>query len=166
MATISSPPSIPTTLDSRDQVAGRDSGRPAGSAEQTGTAPLRPNHPIRRDTVSLLDHRSRRRVLPRRIAPPGHYLGLTDADGESVLIPLEDRIVHIGRASTADLRFEDVHVSRRHAIIVRYGNHVRVLDDRSSAGTFVNGSRVVACDLRAGDVVRLGPVSFVYEVVS
>jgi pSer/pThr/pTyr-binding forkhead associated (FHA) protein len=46
--------------------------------------------------------------------------------------------------------------------MVRYGEHVRVLDDRSSGGTFVNGRRVIATDLLEGDVVRLGPISFTY----
>ncbi len=82
-----------------------------------------------------------------------------------LLISIEDRVTHIGRAATADLRFEDPRVSRRHAILVRYGRHVRVLDDRSSEGTFVNGSRVVATDLTEGDVVRLGPVAFTYTIV-
>ena len=73
--------------------------------------------------------------------------------------------MHIGRSIGADLRFEDAHVSRSHAIIVRYGRHVRVLDDRSSAGTYVNGVRILAIDLSDGDVVRLGPIALRYVVV-
>ena len=77
-------------------------------------------------------------------------------------MPLGDRIIHVGRGLGADLRFDEVRVSRRHAIIVRYGNHVRVLDDRSANGTFVNGCRVVAIDVADGDVIRLGRVAFRY----
>jgi pSer/pThr/pTyr-binding forkhead associated (FHA) protein len=73
--------------------------------------------------------------------------------------------MHLGRSTAADIRFEDAHVSRRHAIVVRYGRHVRVLDDRSSAGTFVNGARIIAAELSDGDVVRLGPVTVRYVVV-
>jgi pSer/pThr/pTyr-binding forkhead associated (FHA) protein len=67
-------------------------------------------------------------------AQPGHHLALEGSDGEVLLIPVSDRITHIGRAGTADLRFEDPRASRHHAILVRYGSHVRMLDDRSSEG--------------------------------
>lgn len=129
------------------------------------TAPIGIQAALTHDSVASLDHRSRRDLIPADGAQPGHYLAVEDSDGERFLIPIEDRITHIGRAATADLRFEDPRVSRRHAILVRYGEHVRMLDDRSSEGTFVNGGRVVATDLSDGDVVRLGPVSFSYTIV-
>jgi pSer/pThr/pTyr-binding forkhead associated (FHA) protein len=119
----------------------------------------------REDSFALLDHRSSARAVPRRQALPGHYLGIEDGAGDTWLIALEERVAHLGRASTADIRFEDARVSRRHAIVVRYGRQVRVLDDRSSAGTFVNGVRVIATTLEDGDVVRLGPVAFTYTIV-
>lgn len=129
------------------------------------TAPIGIGDALSHDPVASLDHRSRRHAITPADAQPGHYLALEGSDGEVLLMPIEDRITHIGRAATADLRFEDPRVSRRHAILVRYGRHVRMLDDRSSEGTFVNGSRVVATDLSDGDVVRLGPVSFTYTIV-
>jgi hypothetical protein len=129
------------------------------------TAPFEPLLAPRRDAFELLDHRSRARAIPRRQALPGHYLGLVDDDGETWLIPINDRVMHVGRANGAALRFEDARISRRHAIVVRYGRQVRVLDDRSAAGTFVNGARVVATTLEDRDVVRLGPVSFTYTIV-
>ncbi len=126
------------------------------TAELTDTAFLRPN------PFGLLDHRVAVAAVPLVQAMPGHYLAISDADGVEHLVPLHDAITHVGRAVASDLRFEDVHVSRRHAIIVHYGDHVRVLDDRSSGGTFVNGRRVIATDLTDGDVVRLGPIAFTY----
>lgn len=129
------------------------------------TAPLDLATPTVHDSIASLDHRSRNNAIAPGQAAPGHYLTLESGEGDSVLIPVEDRVTHIGRAATADLRFEDPRVSRRHAILVRYGRHVRVLDDRSSEGTFVNGARVVATDLTDGDVVRLGPVTFTYTIV-
>ena len=56
------------------------------------------------------------------------------------LLPLNRPITHIGRGLIADVRLEDPHVSRRHAIVALRGEGVRVLDDRSTTGTFVNGS--------------------------
>ncbi len=40
------------------------------------------------------------------------------------------------------MRFDDPTVSRRHALVVRQPDGVRVLDDRSLNGVFVNGERV------------------------
>jgi hypothetical protein len=117
---------------------------------------------VRDDPFALLDYRMAMSAVSLTEAMPGHYLAIADAERAEHLIPLDDAITHVGRAAAADLRFEDVHVSRRHAIVVRYGDHVRVLDDRSSAGTFVNGRRIIATDLRDGDVIRIGPVTFAY----
>jgi pSer/pThr/pTyr-binding forkhead associated (FHA) protein len=47
-------------------------------------------------------------------------------------------------------------VSRRHALIVRAPDGVRVLDDRSLNGVFVNGERVEWSTLQDGDEVIVG----------
>lgn len=134
----------------------------ATSPDTRDTALLRPGADVRVDAFGLLDHRVSARTLARADAMAGHYLGVEDGAGGVHLIPLDDAIVHIGRASGADIRFDDIHVSRRHAIVVRDGDHVRVLDDRSSTGTFVNGQRVVSGDLSADDLIRIGPVLLTY----
>lgn len=129
------------------------------------TAALSVTGELLADPAAALDHRSRGRAVSRSLAPAGHYLALDRPDGEQLLLPLGDRILHLGRAFSADLRFEDARVSRRHAIIVRYGRQVRVLDDRSSEGTFVNGVRVIATSLSEGDVIRIGPMAMTYTVI-
>jgi pSer/pThr/pTyr-binding forkhead associated (FHA) protein len=109
------------------------------------------------DALPLLDAR----LLPRTIAPHlalrGHYLALGDGD-ESRLLRLDRDVTHLGRGSSADIRFDEYRVSRDHAILVRHGRHVRILDNRSANGTFVNGRRIVATNISAGDVIDLGPV--------
>ncbi len=114
------------------------------------------------DSLALLDHRARSRALIPRLAPPGHYLAVRNGEEER-LIPINDHIIHVGRGTAADLRLEEPRVSRSHAIIVRYGHHVRVLDDRSANGTFVNDCRIVATDVADGDVIRVGRVAFQYR---
>jgi pSer/pThr/pTyr-binding forkhead associated (FHA) protein len=135
---------------------------PASQAERASTSPLEIASEPTLESLKLLDHRARSRALSPRLAPPGHYLVMRDGEEEQ-LIPLGDHITHVGRGTGADLRLEEARVSRSHAIIVRYGNHVRVLDDRSSNGTFVNGCRIVAIDVADGDVIRLGRVAFGYR---
>jgi pSer/pThr/pTyr-binding forkhead associated (FHA) protein len=138
---------------------------PTSASLTSPTAALDPALPLHDDVLSRLDYRTRRLATPRARALPGHYLAVGDAAGDEQVIPIESRVMHLGRSTAADIRFEDAHVSRRHAIVVRYGRHVRVLDDRSSAGTFVNGARIIAAELSDGDVVRLGPVTVRYVVV-
>ncbi len=109
-----------------------------------------------RDSLPLLDHRARARAIPERMASRGHYLALSDGE-ETRLIKLRSNITHIGRGLTADLRFEDQRVSRTHAIIVFHGRFARLLDNRSTGGTFVNGRRMVAGNIQHGDVIQVGP---------
>ena len=109
-----------------------------------------------RDSLPLLDHRGRTRAIPARMAARGHYLALAAGD-ETRLIKLRSNITHIGRGLTADLRFEDQRVSRTHAIIVFHGRFARLLDNRSTGGTFVNGRRMVAGNIQHGDVIQVGP---------
>ncbi len=111
------------------------------------------------DAFSLLDHRTRGTAIPRPLAPPGRYLEVEDGS-EAHLIPLDRPLIHLGRGLISDVRLEDPHVSRRHAIIAQRGDGIRVLDDRSSTGTFVNGRQVTVAYLTDGDVLRLGRVVF------
>ena len=54
------------------------------------------------------------------------------------------------------MRFDDPTVSRRHALIVRQADGMRVLDDRSLNGVFVNGERVEWRTLEDGDEIVVG----------
>ena len=57
-------------------------------------------------------------------------------------MPVAREWTRIGRSLAADVRFDDATVSRRHALIVAQADGVRVLDDRSLNGVYVNGRRV------------------------
>ena len=116
--------------------------------------------------VSPLDERLRREpdrppgpaALPE---VPGHYMQV-QAPGERRLVRLDAGVTHIGRGLSADLRLDENSVSRRHAIVVQDAQGVRILDDRSSNGTFVNGRRIEQVDLSDGDVIVLGRVALRY----
>lgn len=117
------------------------------------------------DALPLLDHRTRMRAISAELAPRGHYLEL-QAGTERKYIPLQRQITHIGRGFTADVRFEQMHVSVSHAILVRHGRFMRVLDNRSKNGTLVNGRRIMAANLQDGDVLRIGPIVMRYVEIS
>jgi pSer/pThr/pTyr-binding forkhead associated (FHA) protein len=89
------------------------------------------------------------------IGEPGQYLAWHDGTGVR-LTPLEREWTRIGRSLAADVRFDDPTVSRRHALIVRQADGVRVLDDRSLNGVFVNGERVEWRVLADGDEIVVG----------
>ena len=86
---------------------------------------------------------------------PGQYIAYR-AQGDIVAYALTREWTRIGRSLAADIRFDDPTVSRRHALIVRQPDGLRVLDDRSLNGVFVNGERVEWSTLADGDEVVIG----------
>jgi pSer/pThr/pTyr-binding forkhead associated (FHA) protein len=86
---------------------------------------------------------------------PGRYL-LYEDSGKQIVHPLTRESTRIGRSLSADLRFDDATVSRRHALVVNQKEGLRVLDDRSLNGVFVNGRRVEWSPLRDGDEITVG----------
>ena len=86
---------------------------------------------------------------------PGKYLVFEERP-PVVVVPLQREWTRIGRSLAADVRFDDATVSRRHALIVSQAEGVRVLDDRSLNGVYVNGEprRVGAAHRRRRDPRR------------
>lgn len=90
-----------------------------------------------------------------RLDDAGQYLVYRDGDRTQV-VAIAREWTRIGRSLAADVRFDDPTVSRRHALIVRQADGVRVLDDRSLNGVFVNGERVEWRALHDGDEIVVG----------
>jgi DNA-directed RNA polymerase subunit RPC12/RpoP len=89
------------------------------------------------------------------IEKPGEYI-VYEENGEHRLVALTREWTRVGRSLAADVRFDDPTVSRRHALIVRQPDGVRLLDDRSLNGVFVNGARVDGQALKDGDEIIVG----------
>jgi hypothetical protein len=85
----------------------------------------------------------------------GKYFVLRDRDHVSVM-PLSREWTKIGRSLTADIRLDDPTVSRRHALVCSQEQGVRVLDDRSLNGVFLNGDRTEWAELHDGDELLIG----------
>ncbi len=90
-----------------------------------------------------------------RIEQPGQYLAYEE-DEETTVMALTHEWTRVGRSLAADVRFDDPTVSRRHALLVRQPDGVRVLDDRSLNGVFVNGERIEWRMLEDGDEIVVG----------
>jgi hypothetical protein len=93
-----------------------------------------------------------RAMLPK----PGNYLACRD-DGEIRVFPIESGWTRIGRSANADVRLDDPSVSRRHALVVsEQPDALRVLDDRSLNGVFLNSEMVEWGRLEDGDELAIG----------
>ncbi|MCW3069487.1 MAG: hypothetical protein JWL67_2112 [Solirubrobacterales bacterium] len=100
-----------------------------------------------------------------QIQAPGEYLCYEDGS-DLRTVALTREWTRIGRSLAADLRFDDPTVSRRHALIVRQPDGVRLLDDRSLNGVFVNGSRVEGKALQDGDEIIVGRYRLIFVRVT
>jgi pSer/pThr/pTyr-binding forkhead associated (FHA) protein len=89
------------------------------------------------------------------ITVPGRYLAYEES-GRQIVTALAQEWTRIGRSLAADIRFDDATVSRRHALVVNQAEGVRVLDDRSLNGVYVNGDRVDWAPLNDGDEIAIG----------
>jgi hypothetical protein len=102
------------------------------------------------------------RAVRNALEGPGDYL-LFHEGACLQSLGLTREMTRIGRSLVADLRFEDPTVSRRHALILRELTGMRLLDDRSLYGVFVNGTRVSSRLLSDGDVIGLGRHKLLYQ---
>jgi pSer/pThr/pTyr-binding forkhead associated (FHA) protein len=132
-----------------------DPRTPSDDVQATGTLPSA-------DPAILTSTEERSQQRPSWVSEardalgaPGRHLAYED-DGRPVVVNLEREWTRIGRSLAADVRFDDSTVSRRHALIVCQADGVRVLDDRSLNGVYVNGSRVEWSPLADGDRISVG----------
>jgi pSer/pThr/pTyr-binding forkhead associated (FHA) protein len=125
--------------------------------------PTRPTDGLteRFDPTACLDERMRLKALPPADLEPGRYLEVQGPE-QTLVIPLGEEPMHIGRGLAAELRLDETSVSRRHAILVPSAAGAQILDDRSANGTIVNGRRVQQAQLGNGDVIVLGRVMLRY----
>jgi pSer/pThr/pTyr-binding forkhead associated (FHA) protein len=124
--------------------------------QNTGTLPIGGEgavpvsaEPARRERPSWVE--DARAGVPE----PGKYLAYEES-GRHDVVAVSREWTRIGRSLAADIRFDDATVSRRHALVVSQADGVRVLDDRSLNGIYVNGRRVEWSPLTDGDEVAIG----------
>ncbi|MDF3067893.1 MAG: domain/GGDEF domain protein [Polyangiaceae bacterium] len=67
--------------------------------------------------------------------------------------------MRVGRSQDSEMWLSDDGVSRRHATLVREGDHYMVEDEGSANGTFVGGVKITRHELKDGDVIQFGPTA-------
>ena len=86
---------------------------------------------------------------------PGRYLAVED--GEVRVHALQRGWTRVGRSAVADVRLDDPSVSRRHALVVWEDDQpLRVLDDRSLNGIYINSEPADWGELSDGDELAVG----------
>jgi len=130
--------------------------RQPGEVQATGTLPISGEGTLAQAPAQA--ERSRPDwVLEARanLTVAGKYLAYEES-GRRIVVPVSREWTRIGRSLAADVRFDDATVSRRHALIVSQADGVKVLDDRSLNGVYVNGRRVEWSVLADGDEILVG----------
>jgi predicted nucleic acid-binding Zn-ribbon protein len=154
------------TLADCPHCGGRDFARASlFSTERLAPGPAEDQHDAALLQQSSPDWAARLARARESIEEPGEYLVYEDGS-ELRTMALTREWTRIGRSLAADLRFDDPTVSRRHALVVRQADGVRLLDDRSLNGVFVNGARVEGKALGDGDEIIVGRYRLIFVRVA
>lgn len=103
-------------------------------------------------------------VMPEMGARIGKRYALVALHGGVPAIALDSFPATIGRGHDADLRFEDIFISRAHCQVDKIGDRLIVRDLGSKNGTFVNGVRTEFSPLQCGNVLTIGSLFLVVQV--
>jgi len=91
-------------------------------------------------------------------------LVLLKKDGSTKAFTLPSTVTSIGRRQDCDFCVPLSMVSRKHCEISLARDQVNIRDLASRNGTFLNGQRIEESRAKAGDILQVGPVSFVIQV--
>lgn len=105
-----------------------------------------------------LEHEERE-ILEGVIATGGKsaMLFIARGPGKGSRFLIEEDAAHIGRATSSAVFFDDVTVSRKHAVITRGFPGDFVIEDLGSLnGTYVNNESITTASLQMGDEIQIG----------
>ena len=85
-------------------------------------------------------------------------------DGSQATFPLPDGVTVLGRSHDCELRVPLKVVSRKHCQLSPNKESLKIQDLDSRIGTFLNGKRINAAQVKAGDYVRIGPLTFMVQI--
>ena len=85
-------------------------------------------------------------------------------DGTVQPFKVPSAVTFIGRRQDCDMCIPLSVVSRRHCEIYSEFDKVMVRDLKSRNGTFINNQSIDEAELKAGDVLKIGPLTFVIQI--
>ncbi len=87
-----------------------------------------------------------------------------DGSNATKVFPVTRDSLTIGRATTADIRLDNAHISRHHARLNRQGELLLIEDLNTVNGTFVNGQAITTpYALQPDDLISFGPCTIRVE---
>ena len=105
------------------------------------------------------DEETSKQRIPKSVAKI--FGSLVTLDDKKARHLLKNQVTTIGRAPSCDIQINAAHISRMHARILSDDSSLVIEDAGSKNGLQVNDHDAERCVLKLGDVVKLGPVSFV-----
>lgn len=91
-------------------------------------------------------------------------LVLLKKNGSHKFFLLPSSVTVIGRRHSCDLCISLMSVSRRHCQLNYDDGVLKIRDLDSRNGTYLNGKRVDEAVVRAGDSIKIGPLTFVLQI--
>ena len=85
-------------------------------------------------------------------------------DGSTSSFKLPSNVTSIGRRQDCDFCIPLMIVSRKHCEINLDKGKVTVRDMKSRNSTFINGHRIEEAQAKPGDLLKIGPVEFVFQI--
>ncbi len=92
------------------------------------------------------------------------YLVLFKNNGERKNFSLPDNVTVIGRRHDCDLQIPLPSVSRRHCQLSYNDGVLKIRDLSSRNGTYINGKRIDDSIAKAGDYLKIGPLTFLLQI--
>ena len=87
---------------------------------------------------------------------PMYILSLLNNELMSSSWKLINKDYNIGRSSENNIILDDITVSRKHALISLSRENVRIIDNNSTNGIYVNNEITGDCELKSGDKIQIG----------
>ncbi len=85
-------------------------------------------------------------------------------DGSQATFPLPEGVTVLGRSHDCELRIPLKIVSRKHCQLSPNKESLKIQDLDSRIGTFLNGKRINVASVKAGDYIRIGPLTFTVQI--
>lgn len=93
----------------------------------------------------------------------GELTGNMELSERGTAYPLDCDEILIGRHASADIRLEDLSVSRYHAMLTISKGKWTITDMGSKSGVFVNGNLVRQAALKENDIINIGSKRLVFR---
>jgi len=84
--------------------------------------------------------------------------------GSRKIYRLPSSVTVIGRRSNCDFYVPLMSVSKRHCQLNRHQGVLKIRDLDSRNGTYLNGKRVDEAVIKAGDYIKVGPLTFAFQI--